>query len=200
MASTSLHTEHLFDFSNFPVLETKNLLLRKIETSDLSALFELYNEPLVMQYRGAPEFQVLQEAEDLLRQFGKHFESQKGIRWGIVRRMEPEILIGTAGIKNRQEIHLRAEIGYELRPVFWNQGIMTEALQAITHFCFQKLSLHTIEANIATGNLASARVLHKLEFVKEAHYRENWYYKEWWDSVIYTLHHPDIRKLAKPFV
>ena len=65
---------------------------------------------------------------------------------------------------------------------------MTEALECITRFSFQKLKLHSLEANIAPDHFASARVLEKNGFVKEAHFKENWYYKGWWDSVIYTLH------------
>jgi ribosomal-protein-alanine N-acetyltransferase len=189
----------VFNFSVFPILQTERLLLRQILPADTSALFVLYHNPQVMQYRGAPEFSSQVEAEALQILFGKQFESKKGIRWGIVRKQEPDTLLGTAGIKNISGPHRRAEIGYELNPAYWNQGIMTEALRSITCFCFEKLSLHALEANIATDNLASARVLEKLEFVKEAHYRENWYYKEWWDSVIYTLHHSGIRALAKPF-
>jgi ribosomal-protein-alanine N-acetyltransferase len=190
---------NLFDFSSFPVLETGRLLLRQILPADTESVFRLYSDPLVMQYRGAPEFTSSIEAEVLQIFFEKQFVSEKGIRWGIVRKHAPDILIGTAGIRNISDLHRRAEIGYELMPADWNQGIMTEALHTITAFGFERLSLLTLEANIATGNQASARVLEKLEFVKEAHYRENWYYKEWWDSVIYTLHHTDIRALAKPF-
>jgi ribosomal-protein-alanine N-acetyltransferase len=98
------------------------------------------------------------------------------------------MLIGTAGIRSISWQHLRAEMGYELDPQHWNKGLMTEALTEITRYCFQALKLHTIEANIAPANLASARVLEKLTFVKEAHFRENWYYQGWWDSIIYTLH------------
>jgi ribosomal-protein-alanine N-acetyltransferase len=178
-------------FHSFPVLESEHLCLREINESDAEKIFEWYSNPLVMQYRGADCFCQQKEAELLIRSFKDQFDKQEGIRWGLVFKDRPQELIGTAGLKSIILPHLRSEIGYELDPLHWNKGLMTEALRAITRFSFQELQLHTLEANIAPDNLASERVLQKLGFVKEAHFRENWYYKGWWDSVIYTMHAKD---------
>jgi ribosomal-protein-alanine N-acetyltransferase len=172
----------------FPVLETERLMLREIQPLDAVSIFELYRNPAVMQYRGAPVFASLQEARDLEMKFRKQFAAGEGIRWGLVLKGKGNSLIGTGGIRSVSWQHLRTEIGYEIDPKQWNRGLMTEALTEITRYCFECLKLHTIEANIAPANLASARVLEKLAFVKEAHFRENWYYQGWWDSIIYTLH------------
>jgi ribosomal-protein-alanine N-acetyltransferase len=48
--------------------------------------------------------------------------------------------------------------------------------------------LHSIEANINPDNLASANLLEKNGFKKEAHFRENFYYNgKFLDSLIYSL-------------
>jgi ribosomal-protein-alanine N-acetyltransferase len=175
-------------FSKFPCLETGRLVLREIKPIDTAALFGLYSQDQIMRYRGADIFRSTSEALQLIQQFKKRFTLREGIRWGLALKGKEENLLGTAGLKNIQWQHFRAEIGYELSPEFWNQGLMTEALHCITAYSLSEQSLRTLEANISPDNHASARVLDKLGFVKEAHYRENYYYKGWWDSAIYTLH------------
>lgn len=140
-----------------------------------------------MRYRGAPVFKAPGESDALIKQWSDAFENQQGIRWGLVLK-ENNALIGTAGFTKLNAMNFRAEIGYELHPGHWNHGLMTEALKAITTWGISELGLHTIEANIAPENVASKRVLEKLGFLREALFRENYYYEGWWDSAIYTLH------------
>ncbi len=166
-------------------------MLRCVGRGDAKALFDLYSHAEVMKYRGADTFSLVSEAEELIRHFEAQFKTKEGIRWVIAWKGKEEELIGTIGLKTIDWKNFRAEIGYELSPLLWNKNIMTEALGCIAEYCFAKLNLHTLEANIAPDHFASARVLQKTGFVKEAHYKENWYYKGWWDSDIYTLHASD---------
>jgi ribosomal-protein-alanine N-acetyltransferase len=174
----------------FPKLETERLILRQVCKGDTETVYRLYSNDAVMQYRGADQYRSILEAENLIRHFEQLFVQNAGLRWGLAFRGQEEELIGTAGINKIDWPHFRGEIGYELSPSLWNKGLMTEALKAITAYAFNQLNLHTLEANIAPANSASQRVLEKLGFVKEAHFKENWYYKGWWDSAIYTLHNP----------
>jgi ribosomal-protein-alanine N-acetyltransferase len=175
-------------WSKFPGLETQRMILREIVKEDAPALFMLYSNPEVMKFRGADSFSVMNQAHDLIQKFSSDFTAQSGIRWGLTISGKEDELIGTAGFNSIDWKHQRGVIGYEIQPSLWNQGLMTEALKVISAFAFRELNLHTIEANIAPANIASEKVLRKLGFVKEAHFRENWYYKGWWDSVIYSLH------------
>jgi ribosomal-protein-alanine N-acetyltransferase len=172
------------------------MVLRQVNQTDKEAVYTLYSNPEVMKYRGIDLFSSKEEAVQLIVAFNQQYARSEGIRWGLCWKGREEELIGTAGLKQIDWNHFRAEIGYELAPELWNQNLMSEALESITLFCFEELKLHTIEANIAPDNYASARVLRKTGFLKEAHFRENWYYKGWWDSVIYTLHN----NLPKAFV
>ena len=65
---------------------------------------------------------------------------------------------------------------------------MQEALICIINYAFAVMGLHSIEANVNPGNLASIRLLEKLGFVREAYFKENYYYQgQFLDSAIYTL-------------
>lgn len=71
---------------------------------------------------------------------------------------------------------IRADLGYDLRPEYWNSGIMTEALGAVIDFTFNKIQVNRIEASVSNENNASIRVLEKLGFVKEGVLRKRSYW------------------------
>jgi ribosomal-protein-alanine N-acetyltransferase len=53
---------------------------------------------------------------------------------------------------------------------------------------FNTVGLHSIEANIAPENIASARLLEKAGFVREAYFRENLFFNgRFLDTVIYSI-------------
>lgn len=170
----------------FPELKTERLLLRMIHDEDAGIIFRLYGDARVMLQRGAPVFENRERAEQLIFHWRKLFAEGNGLRWGIVFRTTGK-LIGSAGFKQIERQHLRADLGYELDPDWWNRGIMTEAVKAISDFGFNKMNLHSIEANIAPEHISSRRVLEKLGFKLEAHHREDYFYGDWWDSAIWSL-------------
>jgi RimJ/RimL family protein N-acetyltransferase len=50
---------------------------------------------------------------------------------------------------------------------FWRRGIKTEAVAAVTDFCFDNFPLRRISAEVFANNPASARVLEKAGFIFE---------------------------------
>jgi RimJ/RimL family protein N-acetyltransferase len=72
------------------------------------------------------------------------------------------------GIHLGQDVHRHtATLGYWLGQDFWGRGIMTEAVAALTDFCFDNFLLRRISAEVFANNPASARVLEKAGFVFE---------------------------------
>jgi RimJ/RimL family protein N-acetyltransferase len=63
-------------------------------------------------------------------------------------------------------------IGYDLARLYWKQGIMTEAIEALLRFGFEVRNLHRIEARVRRGNEASMRLLRRLGFQEEGLLRE----------------------------
>jgi [ribosomal protein S5]-alanine N-acetyltransferase len=61
-----------------------------------------------------------------------------------------------------------AEIGYWLGEPFWNRGIMSAAVRAITKYAFAEFSLTRVYAVPYASNAASHRVLAKAGYVREA--------------------------------
>jgi RimJ/RimL family protein N-acetyltransferase len=78
------------------------------------------------------------------------------------------IAAGGIGIRLEQDVHRHtAGLGYWLGEEFWGRGIMTEAVGALTDFCFDNFPLRRIYAEAFANNPASARVLEKVGFVFE---------------------------------
>lgn len=76
--------------------------------------------------------------------------------------------VGAIGLRPGEDVHrASAEIGYWLGEEFWNRGISTEAVKAVTAHAFEKLEMVRVHAEVFAWNTASMRVLEKAGFVKE---------------------------------
>jgi RimJ/RimL family protein N-acetyltransferase len=76
--------------------------------------------------------------------------------------------VGGIGVHLGQDVcRHTATIGYWLGETFWGRGIMTEAVRAVTDFCFENFALRRISAEVFSSNPASARVLEKTGFTFE---------------------------------
>ncbi len=56
----------------------------------------------------------------------------------------------------------------------WGYGYMQEALTAFLDFGFDQLGLNRVEADTDPRNERSMRLLERLRFTKEGHFRERW--------------------------
>lgn len=75
---------------------------------------------------------------------------------------------GGVGLTLRDDVEkVSAEIGYWLGQRFWNRGIATAAVRAVTKYGFEQFSLTRIYALPFASNVASHRVLEKAGYVRE---------------------------------
>ncbi len=172
-------------FDPFPVLQTDRLSLRHITSDDADDVFELRSSPQVMRYFDRPMATCAADALALIGKIEAARTANEGVTWGI-SVLESAKLIGTVGFWRIDNEHDRAEIGYLLHPEFQNQGIMSEALAAALDYGFATIGFHSIEANVNPNNAASIRLLERAGFVREAYFRENYFWNgQFLDSAIY---------------
>ncbi|GEP50886.1 alanine acetyltransferase [Flavobacterium noncentrifugens] len=182
------------NFSPFPNLETHRLLLRRVESNDVNEIFAIRSDAETMKYIPRPLVENIQEAQSHIDMINDKIENNEGINWAITVKSNPK-LIGIIGHYRIKPEHYRAEIGYMLHPDFHGKGYITEAIEKVVAFGFNEMKLHSIEAIIDPENCASAKVLEKNGFVKEAHLRENEYYNgKFLDTVIYSILESDFKK------
>ena len=163
-------------FKEFPQIETNNLVLREMELSDAEAIFKIYADNDVTKYIDLETATDLAQAKFLVNRRVELFRSGQRIRWGIARK-DDNIIIGSCGFTQWNKNSHRAEIGYELAKKHWRKGIMTEALETVIYFGFQRMELNRIEALVMLENIASMTLLEKLGFQEEGIFREYGYWK-----------------------
>lgn len=84
--------------------------------------------------------------------------------------------VGGIGVVFKQDVyHKTAEIGYWLGENYWNRGITTKAVSAITHYIMESedYNICRMYAGIFEYNEASGRVLEKAGYHLEARLRKN---------------------------
>ncbi len=178
------------NFKPFPVIQTERLILRQINAADTDDIFNHRSNTDVIKYLDRPVIISREEAVHHIQILNIQSENNESVVWGVALKGQQN-LIGTIAFHRIDKLHYRAEIGYMLMPPFWRQGFMSEALKAVIQFGFEVMQLHTIEAQINPHNMASAQILEKFNFVKEAHFKENYLFNgKFVDSVVYSLINP----------
>ena len=176
------------DFSSFPEIETSRLLLRRIMKRDAPEILFLRSSNEVMQYIDRERAKSLGDAQDYINKIDAGIQNNDGIMWAITFLNKPGKLIGYIGYWRIVKEHYRAEIGYMLHPDYWRQGITKEALIVLADYAFNNMKLHSIEANVNPSNAASASLLESIGFVKEAYFKEDYYFNgAFHDTLIYSL-------------
>lgn len=175
-------------FTPFPEIRTERLRLRRILAADAPALLDLRTNDGVMRYLDREPPTGISDINDLIALIDKGIATDDAITWGICLETDPETIIGTIGYWSMTKAHYRAQLGYMLQPAHWRKGLMQEALKAVIRFGFDIMKLHSIEAHINPHNNASAAILEKHGFVREAYFREDYFFRgKFIDTAIYSL-------------
>ncbi len=165
---------------SFPTLETDRLLLRAFSYEDAEAVFEIFSLDEVTRFHNLETMAGVSEAERLVAARIALYEHSMGVRWAITFTKAPDKAIGSCGLFSLNRAFRSAEVGYDLHPDYWNNGLVTEALSAILdygyshHFFF---ALNRVEAVTDPAHDVSIHVLRKLGFTEEGIRREYGYWK-----------------------
>ncbi|NLR60594.1 GNAT family N-acetyltransferase [Chitinophaga polysaccharea] len=172
---------------HLPVLSTGDLVLRPIEERDTAALFRHFSDDAVTQFMDIDSFTNISDAVQIIHFFRENLEKGEGMRWAITMASNDE-LIGTCGFHKINKPHFKAEIGYDLRPLYWGQGIMKEAVSAMLAYGFDVLQFNRIEAFVDPANIASSKLLTRLGFRYEGFLRDAFFEKgRFVDAEMYSL-------------
>jgi ribosomal-protein-alanine N-acetyltransferase len=177
-------------FSPFPIINTERLLLRAIVEEDAAQLLRLRSDERSMKYLDRDPMQNLEEASLFIKKITDDLANVDGITWAISLKESPTVLIGTIGFWKLFKENYRAEIGYMLMAEYFRNGLMGEAIKAVIAYGFNSMRLHTIKANINPANEASRAILESNGFIKEAFFREDYFYNgRFINSEVYGLLH-----------
>ena len=139
------------------ILETPRLVLRTMQQDDLDGLLGIFSDPNVMaSFHEAPFTR-----EQMQGWLQRNLDHQNEFGYGLfsVILQDSGVLIGDCGL---ERMDVAAEVGYDFRSDYWNQGYATEAATAVRDYAFQTLQLPHLISLIRVGNLASKRVAEKI--------------------------------------
>ena len=144
-----------------PRLETERLILRPMSATDINALHLIFTDPEVMASFGGELF----TRKQMMAWLGRNLDHQNQYGYGLfsVILKESGELIGDCGLEQMEVEGIQvAELGYDFRSDYWNQGFATEAACAVRDYAFDILQLPQLISLIRVGNLASKRVAEKV--------------------------------------
>ena len=171
-------------------LKTERLYLRPLGMQDDAGMFAMLSDPESMRYWCKAPIKTISEAQQVLRKDVESDAKGNSMCWAILLKSS-EQMIGKCILFQYSAANRRAEVGYILNRDYWRQGLMFEALNAMTGFAFKRLNIHRLEADVDPGNTGSLALLEKLGFKREGTFKDRWrVYDEWQDSVMLGLIEP----------
>ncbi len=177
----------VLEFLPFPVVETERLVLRRITDADIETLYFLRADEQMMRFIDRDRAAGAEEMLPFLQMIDSCIEDGTALTWAIALKAEPSRMIGTIGYWRIVPEHFRAEIGCALHRDHWGSGLMTEAMRAALDFGFERIRLHSVEANINPDNAAAAALVERTGFRKEGHFKENVFFQgEFLSTAVYT--------------
>jgi ribosomal-protein-alanine N-acetyltransferase len=140
------------------ILETKRLLFRRLEMSDLDDLYALYSDPEVRKYFPEGTLSREETKEELEWFLHGHPKNPELGLWATILK-ETGRFIGRCGlllwmIDGQPEV----EVAYMFAKEYWGQGLGTEAAQGIQDYAFDKLGYSRLICLIDRDNQASIKV------------------------------------------
>jgi RimJ/RimL family protein N-acetyltransferase len=155
-----------------PTLDTDRLRLRPFTIADADPLYALHSNGYVLRYWDSPPWSEPERAERFITASQQMAEEGTGARLAIDRASDG-VFIGWCGLTRWNPDYRSASLGYCFDEAAWGHGYATEAARTLLHWAFDTLDLNRVQAETDTRNLASARVLEKLGFVREGTLRED---------------------------
>ncbi len=161
-----------------PTIETPRLVLRPMQAADVDDLLHIFADPKVMASFGVAPFDRRQMERWVQRNLDHQMEFGYGL-FSVILKADG-LLIGDCGLEQMEVDGAQAaELGYDFRSDYWNQGFATEAASAVRDLAFSVFHLPRLISLIRVGNDASRRVAEKvgMTFISEFTRYGNRYWK-----------------------
>jgi len=183
-------------FKKFPYLETKELILKKVEDKDVNDLFNILTDAELFKYRPGNPWKTMDAVKKVIGHYERDFNKHKTIYLGIFFKAEKSKLVGIAEIFDFNNEVNSLEIGYTLNKNYWGNGIATIATSMLLDFLFNVVDVNRIQATPMPINKKSQNVLKRNGFVYEGTLRQvkKWTGKGIVDLTFYSLLKSEYKK------
>ena len=159
--------------SEIPTLHYGRYTLRPTLESDVTAIYEACQDPLIPRFTTVPINYTMSHALDYFQRIPASIELQREIPFviefgvGDEKEFAGVISLHTISVDNH-----RAEIGYWMREQMRGKGIATAAVKMLTGYGFDTLGFKRIEAAVDLDNTASQKLLISAGYEREGVLRQ----------------------------
>jgi RimJ/RimL family protein N-acetyltransferase len=168
-------------------ITTERLILKPVEEKYAETIFKYRSDAITNRYQGwIPK--TIEDVYDFLKKISSEIDvPDTWVQFVIIEKDSMQV-IGDLGIHFLDEENKQAELGFTLDKNFQGKGYATEAVKEIINYLFNTLNKHRIIGSVDPRNTNSIKLLERLSFRKEAHFKESLFINgEWADDVIYAL-------------
>lgn len=143
-------------------IETERLLLRRFTVDDAEAMYRNWaSDPEVTKYLTWPAHDSVDVTREVLEAWVSSYFQDDYYQWAIVlKEYGKEPIGGISVVKKNDDIDM-VHIGYCIGKDWWHKGVMTEALNAVINFFFDKVGVNRIESRHDPNNPNSGMVMKK---------------------------------------
>jgi len=155
--------------------ETKRLLLRTPRPGDGRMLYEAVSESVEHLKPWMPwahDSVTVEQEEALARRAYANFLAREDMMLLLIEK-NSNILVGGSGLHRFDWDVPRFEIGYWVRYGYEGRGFISEAVNGITKFAFEKLGAERVDIHMDDRNIRSWRVAERCDFKHEGTLRNH---------------------------
>ncbi|WP_099204465.1 GNAT family N-acetyltransferase [Scatolibacter rhodanostii] len=140
-------------------IKTNRLVLRKWKKSDLESFMQFASDEQVMLPLGLDSVHSIKEGETLFKNYRHAADS-----YAIMKK--DNTIIGQIKLQeDARRFRINSySVGFALSREYWGQGYMTEALQALVQYAFEKKKCDVVSISHFKGNYRSQNVIEKCGF------------------------------------
>lgn len=147
-------------------IESKRLVIRPFQFYDLDDFYQYARHPDVGPSAGWKPHESREESRDILERWLQYDPREDPLILAIYHKGDAKV-IGSIGLHLDECKPMRENsriLGYVLAKEYWNQGLMTEAVQAVLSFGFETFGLTLLTVKHFSFNQRSKRVIEKAGF------------------------------------
>ncbi len=178
-------------------LESKRLILRKLQISDLEDFHSFRSNPEICKFQSFKPFTIEDSKKFIDEQSNAEFGTPgEWVQTGIVWK-ENNKLVGDFALKPDRDEPRIVEIGVTLNTEFQGKGFAVEAFNKVFEYLFTETETHRIIGLLDTENIGSRKLMENLNFRREAHFIKSYWdmkLNEWRDEYVYAILKDDWEK------
>lgn len=188
---------------NYEIAQTRRLILRVPEESDIGAIVDYYrrNREFLKPFEEEKPVEYYMNAfwTERIRRDREDFLMNRSVRTFLFPKENPKRVLGVLNFNRIVHMPFSACVmGYSLDENAQGKGLMKEAAEAGIDYIFNELKLHRIMANHVPENRKSEKILQALGFEREGYARKYLFLdSRWQDHVLRSLLEEDWEKRTR---